>query len=232
MKYAFKVKHLFWIGLLGSLLGCGGGGASDAPFDTTTPMDVDMMDPNHWEIGPIIGGVNYSVGIENSLQKHPEGWSLDIPYPTAQQGHVHYVTVPISSLKGKTKIILKARLEMAPEVKLVPVKFPQSPSLLTVYFQRQGDNWSAQGTYETYRWYASFGTRSNLSAGQYVLEAPLDANWTAVLSSSKNSNPQAFDQALQYAGRVGFVLGGGDGLGHGVYATGPARLVITSFTVQ
>jgi hypothetical protein len=28
------------------------------------------------------------------------------------------------------------------------------------------------------------------------------------------------------------VLGGGDGYGHGVFATGPARLIVTEFRVE
>jgi hypothetical protein len=28
------------------------------------------------------------------------------------------------------------------------------------------------------------------------------------------------------------VLGGGDGYGHGVFATGPARLIVTDFRVE
>lgn len=38
--------------------------------------------------------------------------------------------------------------------------------------------------------------------------------------------------AMNDAGRIGFVLGGGDGLGHGIYATGPARLVVKSFQIE
>jgi hypothetical protein len=165
-------------------------------------------------------------------QLHPEGWSIDIPYPNADAGHVHYVTIPTDSLVGKDKVTLRCRLEMAPGVKLVPVHFPDAPSLLTLYFQRKHDDWTAQGAYETYRWYASFGTQTDLHAGEYVLEARFDQNWTAVLASSRTDKLDAFNVALLDAGRIGFVLGGGDGLGHGVYATGPVKLVVTEFTVQ
>ena len=46
------------------------------------------------------------------------------------------------------------------------------------------------------------------------------------------TNPAEFAAALDGASRIGFVLGGGDGLGHGVYATGPLRLVVTDFSVK
>jgi hypothetical protein len=199
----------------------------------SAPAPANIMDPAAWEIGPIMpDGENYSVGVPLHPLSHPEGWCIDIPHPTAEAGHVHYVTVPTNSLAGKTRITLRCRLEMAEGVKLCPVHSPDAPSLLTLYLQRKDDDWSAQGKYEAYRWYASFGTQSNLHAGEYVLEARFDANWTAILTSSRASNPAAFDSALVDAGRVGFVLGGGDGLGHGVFATGPARLVVTEFRVE
>ncbi len=52
------------------------------------------------------------------------------------------------------------------------------------------------------------------------------------MTSSARSNPAAFREALADAHQVGFVLGGGDGHGHGVYATGPAQLVVTEFRVE
>ena len=52
------------------------------------------------------------------------------------------------------------------------------------------------------------------------------------MTSSARTNPAGFRAALAEADQVGFVLGGGDGFGHGVYATGPARLVVTEFRVE
>jgi hypothetical protein len=62
--------------------------------------------------------------------------------------------------------------------------------------------------------------------------APLDGNWTAVQRSSARNNPAAFRAAIAASDQVGFVLGGGDGYGHGVTATGPARLTILDFRVE
>lgn len=193
----------------------------------------NIMEPGAWEIGPVMpDGENYSVGTPLHPLPHPQGWCIDIPGPNAEAGHVHYVTVPTDSLAGKTQITLRCRFEMADGDKLCPVHSPDSPSLLTLYFQRKEDDWSAQGGFEAYRWYASFGTQSDLRCGEYFLTARFDANWTAILSSSRAANPTSFSDALVDAGRVGFVLGGGDGLGHGVFATGPARLIVTSFKVD
>jgi hypothetical protein len=62
--------------------------------------------------------------------------------------------------------------------------------------------------------------------------APLTGNWTAVQSSTARTNPAGFTAAIAEADQVGFVLGGGDGYGHGVHATGRARLIVTEFRVE
>lgn len=184
---------------------------------------VDLTGPELWVI-------DWSSGVPPNPLPHPEGFAIEIPQQGA--GSLHYVTAPTGSLTGKTKVTLHCRVEAEPGVKLVPRKFPGAPSLLTLYFQRRDDNWSARGEFEAYRWYAAFATKQNLRAGEYVLEARFDQNWTAVMGSSRENNPNGFREALEHARRIGFVLGGGDGLGHGVYATGPARLVVTSFKVE
>ena len=196
--------------------------------DKLEPIPDDIMDPQAWEVGPIYDGVNVSSGF--ALNPHPEGFAIDIPL--IGEGSVHYVTVPTGSLLGKTKVTLVCRLEMSEGVKLCPVKSPDAPSLLTLYFQRRGDNWTGVEQYETYRWYASFATQADLSAKEYTIEARFDDNWTAIQTSSRATQPEAFADALANAERIGFVLGGGDGLGHGVSATGPAKLIVKSFKVK
>ena len=191
------------------------------------------MNPVEWEIGPVIGGRNYSAGVPLHPLASAAGWVIDLPGPTNAAGSVHYVTMPSGSLEGKTRVKMRYRVEAAPGVKLVPTKFPGAPSILTLYFQRRGDDWSARGGYEAYRWYASFARHTPIQpGGEHIIEARFDGNWTAVLKSSRANNPEGFEQALRGAGRIGFVLGGGDGAGHGVYATGPARIVVTSFEVE
>ena len=196
--------------------------------DKTEPAASNSTDPNAWELGPIYDGVNVSTGA--NVYPTDQGWCIDIPQVGA--GSVHYVTMPTESLLGKTKVTMVCEFVMADGVKLCPVKSPEFPSLLTLYFQRRGDNWSGTGKYETYRWYASFATQVDLSAREYTIEVRFDDNWTAVMSSSRATHLEAFNDALANASRIGFVLGGGDGLGHGVSATGPAKLIIKSFTVE
>ena len=172
------------------------------------------------------------MGVPLHPTPHPQGWCIDLPNPTADAGHVHYVTLPTGPLTGKMKVTLRCRIEADPGARLVPVKDHAAPALLTLYFQRQGDDWSGRGRYEAYRWFASFATVELKPGAFFMLVAHFDQNWTAVVTSSRLTNPEAFNDARANAGRIGFVLGGGDGLGHGVYASGPARLVVTDFRVE
>jgi hypothetical protein len=183
-----------------------------------------------WTIGPIIRGRNYSEGVPlHPTPRRSGGWQIDLPQ---RPSGVHYVTFPHGSLAGKSRIVMRYRIEAAPGVRIVPATAPELPSILTLYFQRGGDNWSGRGRFEAYRWYATFASHMPLKPGDYVITAPLTGNWTAVQTSSARSNPAAFRDAVADADQVGFVLGGGDGYGHGVYATGPARLIVTDFRVE
>ena len=187
-------------------------------------------DSRAWVIGPVIRGRNHSV----DMPLHPSPgrggtWHIDLPQAP---GSVHYVTFPHGSLAGKRRIVMRYRVEADPGVRIVPTTSPQSPSIITLYFQRGGDNWSARGRFETYRWYATFASQSPIVPGEHEMVAPLDGNWTAVMTSSARTEPAAFREALAHADQVGFVLGGGDGYGHGVHATGGARLIVTDFRVE
>lgn len=207
---------------------------ASAPVAAKPSTRVDPMDPGVWEIGPITSKGNYSVNMPLSPSAHPTGgWFFDIPNPTAAAGHVHYVTFKHGSLSGKSRIILRYRVEMAEGVQIVPTDEEPNTyqSMLTIYFQRRGDDWSGRGKFEAYRWWASFNIQMPIKAGPNVVEVPLDGSWTAVVSSTATNNPKAFRDAIREAERVGFTFGGGDGLGHGVYATGAARFVVTGFEV-
>lgn len=191
----------------------------------------DLMVASNWEIGPVINGRNYSVNMPLNPSPHPEGWYFDFPYPDKAAGHVHYVTFRHGSLSGKSRIIIRYRIEAEPGVVFHPTNYPGMPTILSLHFQRAGDDWSGRGRYETYRWWSTFRVHSPLTPGEHELSVGLDENWTAVQTSSAATAPKAFRDAVRNADRVGFTLGGGDGYGHGVYASGPARFVVTSFQV-
>ncbi|HEY0326815.1 MAG TPA: hypothetical protein VGC46_12680 [Allosphingosinicella sp.] len=188
------------------------------------------QDAGAWTIGPIIRGRNYSQGMPlHPTPRRGGGFVIDLPQAP---GSVHYVTFRHGSLAGKRRIVMRYRIEAAPGVRIVPRTNPAQASMITPFFQRAGDTWTARGAYETYRWYGTFATQSPLRPGTFELVAPLDGNWTSIQTSSAQGNPEAYRAALANADQVGFVLGGGDGYGHGVYATGPARLIVTDFRVE
>jgi hypothetical protein len=207
-----------------ALAACGG---DDDSYHRSPPprpaVTLDPMDARSWSIGP------HAEGVASQPQAHADGWAILLP---RNAGSANYVTMPTGPLTGKTGIHIRFRIDAEPGVKIVPTSNPKMPSALTLYFQRCHDDWSAQGKFETYRWYASFATQSPLETNQeYEIAAPFTANWTAIETSSKLTRPAEFDAALADACRVGFVLGGGTGLGHGIYATGQATLVVTAFQV-
>ena len=59
-----------------------------------------------WEIGPVIRGRNYSVGMPLSPTPARVGWYFDFPNPTANAGHAHYLTFRHGSLAGKRRIVM------------------------------------------------------------------------------------------------------------------------------
>jgi hypothetical protein len=189
-------------------------------------------EPAKWTIGPIIRGRNHSPGMPLQPSRSREG-GLQIELPRAPAS-LHYVTFPHGSLTGKSRIVMRYRIEADPGVRIVPTTVPGLPSMITLYFQRGGDNWSGRRAYETYRWFATFATKTDIKPGEYVMVAPLNANWTAIQTSSAATAPTAFQAAIAEADQVGFVLGGGDGYGHGVHIVGRgrARLVVTEFRVE
>lgn len=212
-------------------LGVGGAAQSPprAPASAASAV-ADPLDARAWTIGPVIRGRNHSVGMPlHPAARRDGGFHIDLP---RAPGSVHYVTFRHGSLAGKRRIVMRYRVEMAPGVRIAPSTEPAGPSIITLYFQRSGDSWTARGPYETYRWYATFASKMPIEAGDHEIVAPLDAGWTAVMTSTARNNPAAFRDALAYADQVGFVLGGGDGYGHGVFATGPARLIVTGFRVE
>lgn len=150
------------------------------------------------------------------------GNTVHIPGPPGVAGTI---VQRASGLSKARKIFLRYHLSGS----VVAQEIPESPATITLYFQRRGDDWSARGAKEAYRWYASFA-KQDLVPGEHTIEASLDGNWTAVLTSSRESNPAMFQAALAEAEYVGVVLGGADGLAHGVQ--GPATLSLLEWRVE
>lgn len=169
-------------------------GGVPAPASDSSPV---------WEIGPTISGHNYSTG------------SVAGAVITVQD--VHYITRPSGPLSGSMSVSFHLS---AP---LTGTGCDKSPATASLYFQKQGDDWSSDGG----RWWATFATVTLDHAGDYSMMAPMSGPWTSVQSMTAKANPQQFADAREHAANVGFTLGNCTGYGHG--ASGNATITITKF---
>lgn len=185
---------------------------------------VSGVPASAWEIGPVINGRNYSPGLSRPSQLR-SGFGFTIS-PNMEP---HYVTFRHGSLAGKSQIRMRFRVEGPNGAIIYGAKCPtRSPSAVTLYFQRRGDDWASDGA----RWWASFAkvTLRGPTAETEIV-APLNARWTSVLRMNARTNPNEFAAAKADADRVGFTFANCQGYGHGARATMPVRFVVTSFEV-
>jgi hypothetical protein len=185
---------------------------------------------SQWEIGPIIRGKNYSVNMPPTLEEGRGGPGFEFPFPTAAQGHVHYITVPVGSLEGARRITLTYRIDAARRVRFVPQEVPGEQATLSLYFQRAGDRWTARTPH--HRWYAPNDRQMPLTPGTHTVSIALDEPWVAMMGGDGRTLPDAFARAKAETAEVGFVFGSAGLRGHGVYATGPARFTVLDFEIE
>lgn len=200
-----------------------------APTGAVQPAGAPGADA--WEIGPIIRSRNHSVGMPLQPTPSRQGWFFDFPYPSVGAGHVHYVTFNHGPLTGRTRIVMRYRVDAEPGVRFMSRESPGLPATISLVFQRRGDNWSGRGRYAAYRWYAPSQTVMPITPGEHVMTVSLGDNWTSVQGGSAAVDPVGFRDAIDEADRVGMVFGTTIARGHGVFATGPARLTVLSFRV-
>ena len=191
-----------------------------------------VAQPAHaWEIGPVIRGKNYSWGMPLTLQAGRAGDWFEFPAPHAGVGHVHYVTTPTAPLVGASRIVLRYRIEAVRGTRFVPQEHPDLHAMVSIFFQRRGDSWSAK-RHEHHRWYAPQHTMRKLAPGEYQISVSLgDPGWISVRGRPASENPEMFAQALADTRRIGFVFGSTQARGHGVFATAPARFTVLDFRV-
>ena len=203
-------------------------GSTPTPTPTPTPVAGVELAGNAaaWEIGPIIDGRDYSSGVPSQPTQDGSSWYFDFPlFP----GKVGYLTYRFGSLSGRSRIVMKYRIEMDPATLLHP---PCCPNMISVgptpYIQRKGDDWNTDG----YRWWASYASPMPITPGEHEITVELNGPWTSVFTKTADNDPSSFAKAKADADRIGFTFGGGDGLGHGLYADGSARFVLESFRVE
>lgn len=185
-----------------------------------------------WEIGPIIRGKNYSVGMPLHPTRTGKGWYFDFPGPDARDGHVHYVTFAPGSLAGKSRIVVRYKVEADPGTRFVPQEVPDQPATVSIFLQRGGDNWSAKGRYNYYRWYAPPATVQPLASGVHEITLRFDdRNWVPVSGGVRRLYSSTFREAMTHSSRIGLVFGSAGLRGHGVFATAPARFTLLAFDI-
>lgn len=204
-------------------LAIAGGAAVTSATATAQPAEL-------WEIGPILRSRNYSVGMPPSPFPAGRGWYFN--FPGAGAGHVSHVTFKPGPLLGRSRIVVRYRIDAGRGVRFASAE-PSTPATLSLILQRRGDNWSGRRQYEYFRWYAPRHSVRALARGEHEISVRLDdPSWTSVLGVPAAATPAAFRDALADPARVGLVFGTANARGHGVHATGPARFTLLSFRVE
>lgn len=168
--------------------------------------------------------IRYSPGMPKAPIVQGSGWHFD--FPTTPSSHVHYVQDfrPPAMLVGQTMTV-RFRIEGA--ARFIPQESPAQKATVSLLIQRKGDDWSAKGKYQSYRWYS--GEQVTLAQGEYALSVPLTAeSWGDVYGGH---DARAFADAIADCENVGLVFGSAGGRGHGVYATSAARFTLIEMRI-
>jgi hypothetical protein len=206
--------------------------ASHADAQSRTAA-IAVPPAEEWEIGPIIRGRNYSVGMPVVPMPTRSGWSFDFPVGSEAAGHVHYVTFQPSLGRGATRIIVRYRINAAPGTRFTARESAGQPAAVSLYFQRRGDDWRARRGTEFYRWYAPAATMRTLQPGVHEMQVRIDdPRWAPVLGPPSPDYAGLRADAWANVGRVGIVFGSVAARGHGVYASAPARFTLLDFRIQ
>lgn len=138
--------------------------------------------------------------------------SINLPAPSFDFGEPHYMTKDCNGLSGSIRV----KWRFAGDV--FPVEQPGAQPLVSVHFQRKGDDWTAQGKYGGYRFYSRL-TFPLTGSGEATI--PLTPEqWGNVWGKQ-----DGFAEALRNASRVGLVFGWDGGRGHGVAGSGRFELL-------
>lgn len=188
-----------------------------------------MPSAEEWEIGPEIRGRNYSVNMpaKPAVTRHGEA-TFEFP----QHGEVDALTTTIGPLAGARQITFRYRVETAGGAQLVSSETPNQIPTVSLYFQQDGDNWSARGRYESYRWYVPSRAVIPLTPGEHSVTVRFNETWTNVKGISNTQDPQGFASALKNTKQIGIAFGTSSARSHGVYATGPARFTLLGLDIS
>jgi len=196
------------------------------------PVAVSAMPPaDSWDIGPLVRGRNYSVGMPPHPTQARDG-SLAMEFPIAGAGQVDALTTAIGPLAGARQITLRYRVDAARRTRFVADETPDQAATVSLYFQRAGDSWSGKGRFASYRWYAPGSAVVPLTPGQHTITIGFDEIWTNVNGQPSNAVGTGFADAMNDTARIGIAFGSAARRSHGVYVTGPARFTLLSLDVE
>ena len=161
----------------------------------------------------------------------PVGTGFTFQFPDSDG--VHYVTRSGMRLRKQVTISGSVAIKGTPVFERRDTCSGKAEA--RVYLQRRGDNWTAQGDYQYYRWW--YRKPVEIKSGSFWLVAPLDdkANWSSVYGKTAADAPGQLRAALNDMGRIGLTFGGGCSYGHGVWVkpgTGSATFTVHSFTAE
>lgn len=178
-----------------------------------------------WEIGPIVGTRNYSLGLPVNPTKHPEGFEFAIS-PTAEP---HYITKATGPLTAYKAIRMRYRVEGPSEAHIYGKGCSEaSGSAVTLYIEHKADDWSRDG----YRWWATQHTVALTGPVEAEIVAPLDGYWSSVFAFTTDTHRAVFNDAKANAARIGFTFANCEGYGHGTRSTLPVKFIVTYFGVE
>lgn len=198
-----------------------------------TPLAVEAAVPpaDQWDIGPLVWGRNYSVGMPAHPQAAPGG-AVRFAFPRAGSGQVDAMTTAIGPLDQARSVTIRYRVDAAPGTRFVADETPDVPATVSLYFQRAGDTWTARGRYASYRWYAPGEAVIPLVPGERTVTVRLDAPWTNVNGKPVSEDPRGFAAARAGAATLGLAFGSLTRRSHGVYATGRASFTLLGLEVR
>jgi hypothetical protein len=224
------------------LVVCGGGGASAPPLPPVVypgppgPPGISM-DVTHWWVG-------FSVGAPATPTQAGSGWYVDIPVATgADTGptcksratcpHLNMIALnPGAAISGTVTLKVQVDTTGTPvfNYNLDGTETCNNPARISLYFQRGGDDYSAVGEKEFYRWWSN----DQLVIGSGTLSVALQPqNWFSVYGKNGSTNPALFAAALASPRALGMTFGGGCTGHHGVNVSGgTARFNALNFVVQ
>lgn len=196
------------------------------------PMALAAMPPSEaWEIGPMVRGENYSIGMPAHPRPGPKG-SLIVDFPVEGAGQVDALTTSLGPLAGARQVTLRYRVDAAPGTRFIPDEAHNETATVSLYFQRTGDNWSARGRFASYRWYAPSQAVVPLAPGVHKITVQFSDNWTNVYGKPKDAVGAEFADAMKNTDRIGLAFGSLSMRSHGVYATGPARFTLLGMDIE